>query len=56
MALSGCYPDLICNLPKFSGRFDARKVSAESCDKLFATYPASTVIDAYRHRLSTDVA
>ena len=56
MALSECYPDLICNLPKFSGRFDARKVSAQSCDALFATYPADTVIDAYRHSLRTDVA
>lgn len=48
MALSECYPDLICNLPEFSGRFDARKVSAQSCDALFATYPASMpIVTAY---------
>ena len=49
MALSEYYPDLICNLPKFSGRFDARKLSAENCDVLFATYPAGTVIKPHQH-------
>ena len=49
MALSDYYPDLICNLPKFSGRFDARKLSAENCDVLFATYPAGTVIEPHQH-------
>jgi len=49
LALSDYYPDLICNLPKFSGQFDARKLSAENCDVLFATYPAGTVIEPHRH-------
>ncbi|MEX0965385.1 MAG: cupin domain-containing protein [Pseudohongiellaceae bacterium] len=49
MALSDHYPDQICNLPEFEGQFDARKLSAENCDVLFATYPAGTVIDAHRH-------
>ena len=49
MPLSDYYPDLICNLPKFSGRFDARKLSAENCDVLFATYPAGTVIEPHKH-------
>jgi hypothetical protein len=48
MPLSDYYPDLICNLPKFSGRFDARKLSAENCDVLFATYPAGTLIEPQR--------
>ena len=49
MPLSDYYPDLICNLPKFSGRFDARKLSAENCDVLFATYPSGTVIEPHKH-------
>jgi hypothetical protein len=49
MPLSDYYPDLICNLPKFSGRFDARKLSAENYDVLFATYPAGTLIEPHRH-------
>ena len=49
MALSDHYPDQICALPEFSGRFDARKLAAENCDVLFATYPAGSVIAAHRH-------
>tara|TARA_R110002073_G_scaffold185491_3_gene344055 strand:+ start:708 stop:1022 length:315 start_codon:yes stop_codon:yes gene_type:complete len=49
MALSDYYPERITNLPKFGGQFDARKLSAENCDVLFATYPAGTVIDAHQH-------
>ena len=49
MALSDYYPDLICSLPEFSGQFDARRLSAENCDVLFATYPAGTIIEPHKH-------
>lgn len=49
MALSDYYPDQICDLPKFTGQFDARKLSADNCDVLFATYPANTVIEPHQH-------
>ena len=49
MALSDYYPELIRNLPKFEGRFDAYKLEAKNCDVLFATYPAGTVIEPHRH-------
>jgi quercetin dioxygenase-like cupin family protein len=49
MALSDHYPDQICELPEFVGRFEARKLSAENCDVLFANYPAGTVIEAHSH-------
>ncbi len=49
MALSDDYPDLICKLPKFSGQFEARRLEANNCEVLFATYPAGTVINAHSH-------
>lgn len=49
LPLSDYYPDQICRLPKFGGQFDARKLAAENCDVLFASYPAGTVIEPHRH-------
>jgi len=49
MALADYYPNQICDLPVFNGQFDARKLSAENCDVLFATYPGGTVIEPHRH-------
>lgn len=49
MALSDYYPDQICKLPEFIGRFEARKLAAENCDVLFATYPKGTSIEPHRH-------
>lgn len=49
MALSDNYPELICNLPKFTGQFEARRLQADKCDVLFATYPAGTTIDIHSH-------
>jgi quercetin dioxygenase-like cupin family protein len=49
MSLSTYYPQLIRNLPEFNGRFEARKLEANDCDVLFASYPAGTVIEAHRH-------
>ncbi|MBT8115236.1 MAG: cupin domain-containing protein [Arenicella sp.] len=46
------YPDKIKSLPLFDGRFEARKLSAENCDVLFASYPAGTSIEPHSH--STD--
>ncbi len=49
MTLSDYYPDLICKLPEFGGQFEARRLEADSCDVLFASYPAGTEIEAHRH-------
>lgn len=49
MALSDYYPELIRSLPEFKGRFEARKLEADGCNVLFASYPAGTVIDTHRH-------
>lgn len=49
MALADYYPDRICELPRFEGQFDARRLTADSCEVLFANYPAGTVIDAHTH-------
>ena len=49
MAKHNPYPDLIQQLPRFDGPFDAHKLSADNCDILFATYPAGTRIDEHTH-------
>ena len=49
MSLIEHYPDLIRQLPEYQGRFAAKKLSAEKCDVLFATYPAGTVIEPHAH-------
>jgi len=43
------FPDLIRRLPDFEGPFDAHRLAAESCEVLFASYPAGTVIDTHTH-------
>jgi len=43
------FPDLLRNLPKFEGPFDAFKLAAENCDVLFASYPAGTRISPHSH-------
>ena len=43
------FPPQIRNLPAFQGPFDAHQLSGESCDVLFATYPAGTDIPPHRH-------
>jgi quercetin dioxygenase-like cupin family protein len=43
------FPDRIRALEPFSQRFDAFRLRAESCDVLFATYPAGTVIEPHNH-------
>jgi len=47
--LSTYYPELIRNLPKFSGRFEAFQLDAENCKVLLATYPAGSVIEPHQH-------
>jgi len=47
--LANYYPDLIQQLPKFGGRFDAYQLAADGCKVLLASYPAGTVIDAHQH-------
>lgn len=43
------FPPEILNLPAYKGRFEANKLSAESCDVLFASYPAGTAIEPHTH-------
>lgn len=49
MSLEDYYPELIRNLPDFSGRFTATRLEAKNCEVLFATYPAGTVIEPHHH-------
>ena len=49
MNLDEYYPQLVQNFPEFDGRFTARKLVAQNCDVLFATYPAGTIIDSHSH-------
>lgn len=46
------FPDLLRELPRFDGPFDAYKLEAKNCDVLFASYPAGTVIPAHSHETS----
>ena len=43
------FPKLLCELPKFEGRFDAFKLEAKHCDVLFASYPAGATIPLHHH-------
>ena len=43
------FPDLLCNLPKFEGPFEAFKLAAKNCDVLFASYPAGTAVAPHSH-------
>lgn len=47
--LESHFPDLVQSLPKFEGPFDARRLRAEGCEVLFASYPAGTTIDPHTH-------
>jgi|SRR5688572_15236665 len=43
------FPQLLRELPKFEGPFDAFKLAAKNCDVLFASYPAGTTIAPHHH-------
>ena len=43
------YPELIRNLPKFAGRFEAYELNAGNCKVLLASYPAGTRIEPHNH-------
>ena len=43
------FPPEIGALAAFEGAFDARRLPAEHCEVLFATYPAGTEIEPHRH-------
>ncbi len=47
--MAGDYPPKIKELPLYNGQFDARKLTAENCDVLFASYPAGTIIEPHAH-------
>ncbi|SRR6266508_76774 len=44
------FPARIRQLPPFDGPFDAYRLTADSCDVLFASYPASTAIADHSHK------
>ena len=46
---STSFPKKIQELEPFSDRFEAFRLKAESCDVLFATYPAGTDIEPHTH-------
>ena len=43
------FPQQLRSLPRFDGPFDAFKLEANTCDVLFASYPAGTVISPHTH-------
>jgi mannose-6-phosphate isomerase-like protein (cupin superfamily) len=43
------FPELLRDLPRFEGPFDAFKLEAKDCDVLFASYPAGTTIPPHHH-------
>lgn len=43
------FPDRIQTLPPFEGPFEARRLAAEGCEVLFASYPAGTRIEPHMH-------
>ncbi len=43
------FPELIRDLPEFTGPFDAYRLQANSCEVLFASYPAGTEIEPHSH-------
>ena len=47
--MRAAFPDPIRSLPRFEGPFDARRLAAEGCEVLFATYPAGTTIEPHSH-------
>lgn len=47
--LSKYYPELIRQLPKFAGRFEAYQLDANGCKVLLASYPAGTIIEPHSH-------
>ena len=46
---SKSFPEKILQLEPYSDRFDAFRLRADSCDVLFATYPAGTDIEPHSH-------
>lgn len=49
MSLANYFPDLIQQLPRFEGPFEAFQLSAQDCDVLLSSYPAGTVIPPHSH-------
>jgi quercetin dioxygenase-like cupin family protein len=43
------FPARISQLPPFDGPFDARRLAADGCDVLFASYPAGTIVSDHAH-------
>ena len=47
--MSATFPGLIDALPPYVGRFEARRLAAEGCEVLFASYPAGSEIEPHSH-------
>ena len=45
----GHFPERISRLPPFVGAFSARRLQAEGCQVLFASYPADQRIPVHHH-------
>jgi quercetin dioxygenase-like cupin family protein len=45
----GLFPDRIGRLPVFEGAFPARRLTADGCDVLFASYPAEQRLAVHHH-------
>lgn len=43
------FPDRIMALSRFEGPFEARRLAADGCQVLFASYPAGTTIEPHAH-------
>ena len=43
------FPARIAALPEYLGRFEARRLAADCCEVLFASYPAGSVIEPHSH-------
>ena len=47
--VSHSFPNLIDALPAYVGRFEARRLAADGCEVLFASYPAGSEIEPHAH-------
>ena len=49
MSISDHFPTFVESLPEYVGRFAARRLSADTCEVLFAHYPAGSSIETHTH-------
>lgn len=49
MSLANYFPQLIQQLPRFDGQFEAFELKAQDCDVLLSSYPGGTVVPPHSH-------